>query len=126
MRKRLRLDGLLCGAAGLFYLANRFWLSGAVGGPLGLFLRCWANDLFAGLAMTAWLDLLLELGRRPGVRSWKQTVPFLLACGFVWEVLAPMWKSGAVCDPWDFVAYQVGGSCYLLIRNWILGQNPRG
>jgi len=33
------------------------------------------------------------------VSSWKQTVPYLLLCGFVWEVLAPLWKPGAVCDP---------------------------
>jgi len=120
MSKQLWFDGLACTAAGLFYLVNRLWLDGAVGGPLGLFLACWANDIFAGLAMAAWLDFLLGVFRLPGVRSWKQTVPFLLACGLVWEVLAPMWKSGAVFDPWDFCAYQVGGFCYLLVRNRIL------
>lgn len=119
MRKRIAFDCLICGAAGLFYLVNRLWLDGAVGGPLGLFLACWANDIFAGLAMAAWLDLLPGVFRLPGVRSWKQTVPFLLACGFAWEVLAPMWKAGAVFDSWDFLAYQIGGFCYLLVRNQI-------
>lgn len=120
MSKRLRFDGLACLAAGLFYLANRLWLSGAAGGALGGFLTCWANDILAGLAVVAWLDLLLGAFRLPGIRSWRQTVPFLLACGLVWEVLSPIWKSGAVFDPWDFLAYQAGGLFWLLGRRSIL------
>ena len=112
--KRFDLSVLL--AAGGFYLLNRLWLSQTVGGPAGWFLACYANDLFAGAAIAAWTDLLLRLGRLPPVRSWRQTVPLLLVCGFVWEVLAPMWKTGAVFDPWDFAAYQAGG---LL---WLMGQ----
>ena len=73
------------------------------------------RDLFAGLAIVAWADFLLGLGRFPPIRSWKQTVPLLLACGLVWEVLAPLWKPGAILDPWDFLAYQIGGGLWLLL-----------
>lgn len=111
-----RLDLALCTGAGLFYLANCLWLQQVAGGWLQWFLVCYANDVAAGLAVVAWLDLLLRWGRLPPVRSWRQSVPFLLACGFVWEVLAPLWKAGAVLDPWDFMAYQIGGACYLLLR----------
>lgn len=96
-------------AAGGFYLVNRLWLSRAVGGPAGWFLSCYANDIFAGAAIVAWTDLLLRWGRLPPVRSWRQTALLLLVCGLVWEVLAPVWKPGAVFDPWDFAAYQAGG-----------------
>lgn len=99
--------------AGAFYLVNRLWLTQAAGGWLRWFLFCYANDVFAGAAIAAWADLLLRLGGLPPLRSWKQTVPLLLACGFVWEVLAPLWKPGAVCDPWDFAAYQAGGLLWL-------------
>ena len=108
-----RFDLAVLIAAGGFYLANRLWLSPAAGGWLGWFLTCYANDLFAGAAIAAWADLLLRLGRLPPIRSWRQTVPLLLACGFVWEVLAPLWKPGAVFDPWDFAAYQAGGAVWL-------------
>ena len=114
-----RIDGFdlgLCILAGVFYAANRLWLSPRLGGWPGWFLRCYANDIAAGLAITAWLNLLLRWGRLPPVRSWKQTVPLLLACALVWEALAPFWKAGAVFDPWDFLAYQAGGLGYLALR----------
>ena len=114
-RRALSLDLALCAGAGGFYLANRLWLRHITVGPLRWFLVCYANDLFAGLFLAAWADLLFRLGRLPPLRSWRQAVPLLLACGLVWEVLAPLWKAGAVFDPWDFLAYQLGGLSYLLV-----------
>ena len=111
--RRINLTLLLL--AGGFYLLNRLVLQTITGGWLHCFLMCYANDLFAGLAIVAWTDLLLDWGRLPPIRSWKQTVPLLLVCGLVWEVLAPLWKAGAVFDPWDFVAYQAGGLLWLLL-----------
>lgn len=117
MRRRiLCADLLLCTGAAGFYMVNRFWLRHVTAGFARWFLVCYANDLFAGLFLAAWADALLRLGRLPAIRSWKQTVPLLLACGFVWEVLAPLWKAGAVFDPFDFLAYQVGALGYLLAR----------
>lgn len=108
--------------AGSFYLANRLWLTKITGGLLSWFLSCYANDIFAGAAMSAWADLLLRLGRLPPVRSWRQTVPLLLACGLLWEVAAPIWKAGAVFDPWDFLAYQAGGLLWLAGRRIYLNK----
>ena len=51
-----------------------------------------------------------------GITHARQVVPLLLLAGLVWECLAPLWKAGAVFDPWDFLAYQVGGGLYLLLR----------
>ena len=109
-------DLAVLAAAGAFYLTNRLWLSQTAGGPVGWFLTCYANDIFAGAAITAWADLLLRRGGLTPIRSWKQTVPLLLACGLVWEGLAPLWKPGAVFDPWDFAAYQAGGLAWLTGR----------
>lgn len=116
MSRAARRDIAALCAAGGFYLVNRFWLARVMGGPLGWFLACYANDIFAGLAIVAWLDLLLRWGKLPPVRSWRAVVPFLLLCGLVWEVLAPLWKAGAVFDPWDLLAYQVGGLLWLLLQ----------
>lgn len=121
MRRRvLWADLLFCAGAAGFYAVNRFWLRCVTSGPARWFLVCYANDLFAGLFLAAWADLLLRLGRLPPIRSWRQTVPLLLACGLVWEVLAPLWKAGAVFDPWDFLAYQVGALGYLLARRGLV------
>lgn len=115
-KKRRGLDLALCLGAGLFYLLNVHVLRGSVGGAIGWFLAYYANDIFAGLAICAWLDLLLSLGRLPPVASWRAAVPFLLLCALVWEVLAPLWKPEAVGDPWDLLAYQAGGLVWLAVR----------
>jgi len=111
-----RSDLAVLGAAGVFHLADRLWLTQVTDGWLRWFLVCYANDIFAGAALTAWADLLLRLGKLPPIRSWRQTVPLLLACGLVWEVAAPLWKAGAVFDPGDFLAYQAGGALWLIAK----------
>ncbi|MGI5963585.1 MAG: hypothetical protein ACOX7N_07735 [Lawsonibacter sp.] len=73
--------------------------------------------------MAAWADFLFDIAHLPPICSWKQTVPLLLICGLVWEVLAPFWKAGAVFDLWDFVAYQVGGFLWLLLSHPFFLQN---
>lgn len=110
-RNRFDLTVLL-GAAG-FCLLNRLWLTRVVPGLPGWFLQCYANDLWAGAVILAWSDLLLGWENFPRLTRLRQTVPLLLACGLVWEVLAPLWKAGAVFDLWDFLAYQLGGLCWL-------------
>ena len=116
-RRPLVRDALVCAGAGAFYLLNTLWLRPRTGGWAGWLLSCYANDLWAGAALCAWADLLLRLGRLPPVRSWHQSVPLLLGCGLVWEVLAPLWKAGAVFDPWDLAAYQIGGIFFLILMN---------
>ena len=122
MRRRRLFALAVCGGCGGFYLVNRLWLRHAARGWLGWFLSCYANDLFAGLAITAWADLVLSPTPLSPIRSWRQTVPLLLVCGLVWEVLAPLWKAGAVFDPWDFLAYQLGGGLWLLLSRSLSAQ----
>ena len=118
MRRALHLDVSVCAAAGLFYLINRLWLQHVTSGPVGWFLACYANDIFAGAAMVAWLNLLLGLGGLGRMRAWTKTAFYLLLCGLVWEYAAPLWKPGAIFDPWDFAAYQAGGVAYQLLDNY--------
>lgn len=112
-KKRIRQDLALLVLSSFLYLLGRFWLRWTVQGWLHWFLVCYYSDVLAGVFILSWLDLMLAAGRRGRVHSWKQTVPFLLACGVVWECMAPLWKAGAVFDLWDFVAYQAGGALYL-------------
>lgn len=115
MDREQRLDAALCAAAGGFYLVNRLWLRETAGGWTDWFLVCYANDIAAGMAISAFLDLMLSLSGRTPLRSPVRLGLFLLGCGFVWEVLAPLWKSGAVFDLWDFPAYLAGGILFLLL-----------
>ena len=107
-----KLDLLALGLAGGEYLLNRFWLRRVTGGWLHTILVCWANDVFAGVFMLAWLNLLLGLAGLGRVCDRKWAALFLLVCALVWELAAPVFKPEAVFDLWDFVAYQVGGLLY--------------
>lgn len=115
MRRENTFDLAVLWAAGSFYGLNRFWLSRTVPGAAGLFLRCWANDVVAGAAILCWLNLLLSLAGLGRVRRWVWAALFLLACGLVWECAAPLWKTGAVFDPLDLLAYQLGGAASLYL-----------
>lgn len=116
MKRRLMTPDWAVPAAALaFYLLNRLLLKEATQGWLNYFLCCYANDIFAGAAILAWFNLLLTAtGLRP-VRRLRLALPFLLLCGLVWELAAPIWHPSAVFDPWDLAAYQLGGLMYMLI-----------
>lgn len=114
MRRRTAYDLAVLAAAGGFYLANRLCFVGTAEGRLGWFLSCYANDLWAGAAILAWTDFLLLCGHLPPLRNWRWNGVLLLACGLVWEVLAPAWKPTAVFDWWDLLAYQAGGVLWYL------------
>ena len=110
------MDLLALGLAGGEYLLNRLWLRRVASGWLREFAVCWANDIFAGLFMAAWLNLLLGLGKLGRSDSWKGIAPFLFVCALLWELAAPLVKPGAVFDLWDFAAYQAGGLLYLAME----------
>lgn len=83
--RRINLTLLLL--AGGFYLLNRLVLQTIIGGWLHWFLVCYANDLFAGLAIVAWTDLLLGLGRLPPSAPGSRQFLFCLSavwCGKCW------------------------------------------
>lgn len=116
MRAR-HLNLLLLGLTAAFYITNKLVFQSAAQGWLRWFLVCYANDVWAGLAILAWVNLLLDLGKLPPLGSWRLSALLLLGCGLVWEVLAPLWNPWSVCDPWDMLAYLVGGGVYRLIAS---------
>ena len=111
--KNFKFDlGMLALSAAL-YVLGKCWLQG-LPGAFGTFCRFYWSDILAGILILAVLNSLLYFSRYKPIRTPLFTVPFLLACGLVWEFLAPLWKPGAAADLWDFLAYQAGGALYLL------------
>ncbi len=114
MRRPARADILVVGLVALLYGCNRFLWSHHAAGVLGWFLRCYCNDVLAGLVLVAIANILLALGGWRRLPFWAGAC-LLLFCGVVWECLAPAMKPSAVFDPWDFLAYQCGGGIYFLL-----------
>ena len=101
----------VCWAAGIcvLYAANRFWLIPVTSGVLHNLLAWHGADFLAGALILCILNILLLAANRPVMRrGWAVTL-FLLACGLFWEVITPLYLPRSVGDPWDLLAYWLGG-----------------
>lgn len=114
MSRRTKMDALLLITVAGLYLLGPLWKVMTEGWMHDL-LVCYYSDILAGVFLLAWTSLLLQISGRKPLHSFWKTAVLLLLCGSVWECLAPVWKEGAVFDPWDFAAYQLGGLLYLFI-----------
>ena len=115
--RRYAASGVLI--AGL-YLLNRFLLV-----PLtGWRLPAWHGaDSLAGGLMLCFLNGLLLLARRRPLERVFPASAFLLGCGLVWEIVAPLYLSRSVGDPWDVLAVWLGGLALLAL--WRRLDRPR-
>ncbi len=110
---------LILTACVILYWLNRLWLTEITSASLQWFFQCYFNDILAGLVLPSITSILLLLAGRPALQHRWPIALLLLGAGLVWECLAPLWKSGAVFDWWDFVAYQLGGLLYYCFCNCI-------
>lgn len=101
---------------GFLYGANRLWLVERATDPFRWFFAGYLNDVLAGLVLCAVAGLLLVFVGRMGPNKLWHTLPLLLAAGVFWELTGPLFRTGAVFDWWDLLAYQLGGVLYLLLR----------
>lgn len=125
----LRLDGrgrfdalVLVGALALFALNEHAVKPAIEGAPLcadagltivELVIRGYFNDFLGGLAFLAYANLLMAFVRpRCRIRRLSVTLAFIAACGLFWEYVAPLFVPGSVSDPWDVLAYCLGGATY--------------
>ena len=91
------------------YLFNRFCLVPATHGVLHRLLAWHGADVLAGGAMALVLQGAREGCDYPPERRWWAVLGYLLLCGLFWEVVTPLYLPRSVGDPWDILAYAVGG-----------------
>jgi len=98
--------------AGLYGL-NRLLPAGS--GLLGTLRTNYFADFLAGALILCILDAALILFRYRPVRRLLPATAFLLACGIFWEYITPLYRADAVSDPWDLLAYWLGGIAMLSV-----------
>lgn len=83
------------------------------------FVHSYLNDLFAMPFILAYSNLLILWGGRRDLLfvSLRRILFLTLVCGLTWEFAAPLIKSSAVFDPFDFLAYSIGSCAYYVIFN---------
>ncbi|MCH4181160.1 MAG: hypothetical protein PHR15_01360 [Atopobiaceae bacterium] len=100
------------------YLANNVVLKAALAGTAaGWLMSGHANDYLAGVAFLAYTNLLFD-AVRPSHRIVRPLTcgAYILGCGLVWEYVVPLLIAHSISDPWDLLAYLLGGMTYWLIE----------
>ena len=104
----------LCLLAVLLYACNHFWWKPCVA-DMSSFVHCYLSDFLCLpvlLPVTLWLQRLLGLRGHDDAPSYRECAAHWLLWTCCFELLgpaAPALAPGAVADPWDAVAYGVGG-----------------
>ncbi|MFN3244848.1 MAG: hypothetical protein ACE37K_25325 [Planctomycetota bacterium] len=105
----------LCLLSALLYACNRFWWKPCTDDPSS-FVHCYLGDV---LCLPVLLPVTLWLQRRCGLRGHDgaPTAAEWLGHWLLWSVCfeavgpsLPLLAPGAVRDPWDAVAYGIGGA----------------
>lgn len=104
----------------LFESNNLFlkpWISTFDLGTIDYLMQCHANDFLGGLAFLAYTNLLIDIVK-PEVRfkSFKTILVYIFLCGTFWEYIAPVFIANSVGDPYDLLAYAIGGTLYFVLN----------
>ena len=97
----------------LVYFLNQFLLKKLDIIYLSTFFNCYLNDVLAQILILSYSNILLKIINK-SVSKLIHIFVFVLACGVVWEFIAPLYKSKSTCDWFDFLAYLAGGLIYYL------------
>ena len=85
---------------------------------LGYFMRCYFNDIIGSITFCAYCNFIFNLSNRKMNKLWQIEL-LMLFCGFVWEVVTPLFRYDTVFDVLDFPMYLIGGILYYLIAKLI-------
>ena len=121
MKKNIAVAAVTFG----MYLINRKVRTMTGAGILGYFLRCYFNDLIGSITFMALTNIiLLILGFREIVKP-VYIEALLLGAGLFWEYVTPLFRRDTVSDPYDILAYLLGGIMYSLVIYLIQGNKNK-
>lgn len=102
------------------YGVNRLWLREAISHPIiGYILKCHFNDYLAGIAIIAYINLVLSLSKYHEKMITTYFKGFIITslCGIIWEYILPKVLPHGTSDFFDVISYVLGGITYIwLIR----------
>ena len=79
------------------------------------FINCYLNDILCGTLFISYCNILLERNDKK-INTLLNIEVLLFLCGIFWEYIAPMFISYSISDPYDIVAYMLGGLVYWLLN----------
>jgi hypothetical protein len=91
------------------YAVNRFWMKHALS---GWFLHSYFNDALlipAALPCVLWMQRWLGWRTHDRAPTWLEVLGHLAIWSLICEGVGPLWLKCGTADPWDVLAYAVGG-----------------
>jgi uncharacterized membrane protein YvlD (DUF360 family) len=84
------------------------------------------NDFLGGIAFLAYTNILFDLVK-PGyrIRRLWACLAYIFLCGVFWETVAPLFIPRSVGDPYDLIAYALGGAVYWALSTAVLRTSRR-
>lgn len=91
--------------------------------PIRLFMSCYFNDMIGGITFCAYCSLMLSLCNK-SINKLFQILLLMFFCGIFWEYVTPLFRLNTVSDPFDILAYILGGIIYWsLLKYCTKGKN---
>lgn len=111
------IQSLILIVVALLYIQNKFHiLSFIYPDAQRQFFVSYANDLLAPIALLSATNLFYSFFGFQ-ILSLKIVIGLTAIAGIVWEFISPLFISWSVFDPFDFVAYLIGGLLYWFFFN---------
>lgn len=119
---RKKLYECVIGVTLMLYIFNRFALKPNLGSSVFSYLmKYYFNDYLGGILIVAYSNFVLSLSIYSyRITSLKACAGITLLCGLFWEYIFPMIYPRGTADPFDVIAYILGGfSYYLIVQSFI-------
>jgi hypothetical protein len=101
------------------YALNQFYLKHHV---IASFFHSYFNDVLAGITFITYSNMLFFLVGKPQhcFQRLHTILSLIIAAGWFWEYVTPLYRKDSVSDPIDILAYAIGAACY-----WLLLKMPQ-
>lgn len=96
------------------YIINKTILIPNTLGKIGLFCKCYLNDLVCPLFFLGYCQILL-IWVNFEMKSYKAIIILGIVAGVIWEFFAPMINHKSVTDYFDLLCYFVGSLLFAIL-----------
>lgn len=98
----------------IFYVLNQNIKNLIPNNMLRWFMTCYFNDTIGGMTFVAYCSIITCFRDRR-LRKLHHIEILMFFCGIFWEYVTPLFRENTVSDPYDILAYMLGGFLYWLI-----------
>lgn len=91
---------------------------------ISYFLRCYFNDILAGVLFSAYTNFILIKANKSPIVKYYQLFFYILLVGILWEYFFPIFITYSVADNYDILCYLLGATLYYFFnkRRWKNGK----